>query len=400
MPTATIRFAEEELTLSLPDGVLRRPVGGMPVQPLPDVRAAAAAALAEPLEFPSLYRALTPDDHIAIVVREELAGVAGLLDAVMEQLERAGVSRAAVTLVVPPRAFPQGSDWRGPHADLALEVHEPATASRLAYLASTKAGRRIYLNRTVVDADQVVFISRVGFDPLFGYSGGLTELFPLLSDQATRHEFFQRPSQMRSGQAHGPAEAEAEEVGWLLGLPLFIQALETCQDQLSHVVAGTAAPVRARTCALLDRQARFSAGNADLVIATLTGTGLRQTLGDVAAALETASRVVRPGGRIVVLSRARPELSAGFEMLRAAPTPERGLSQARQADTPDAVSVWQWLCALQHAKVTLLSGLTAEVAEELFVTPMDDPGQLAKLVQAAETVLLIPDAHRCLVHLT
>jgi len=400
MPAVTIRFAEEELTLALPDGVLRHPRGGLPAEPLADVRTAATEALNEPLEFPPLYRALTPDDRVAIVVREELACVAALLDAVMDHLERAGISPSAVTLVVPPRAYRHLPDWRGKHCQLKLEVHEPGNASRLAYLASTKAGRRVYLNRTVVDADQVVIIGRAGFDPLFGYSGGLADLFPLLSDQATRHEFFQRPSQMKTGQPQGLAEAETEEVGWLLGLPLFVQALETSQDRLSHVVAGTAAPVRAQTCALLNRHARYSALNADLVIATLTGAGQRQTLGDVAAALETASRVVRPGGRIVVLSRAQPELSAGFEMLRNARTPERGLSQARQADAPDAVSLWQWLCALQHAKVTLLSGLAAEVAEELFVTPMDHPGQLARLAEGAESVLVIPDAHRCLVQLT
>ena len=52
----------------------------------------------------------------------------------------------------------------------------------LANLASTKAGRRVYLNRSLVDADQLIVVGRFHYDPMLGYAGGLSDLFPALSD--------------------------------------------------------------------------------------------------------------------------------------------------------------------------------------------------------------------------
>jgi nickel-dependent lactate racemase len=397
MGTTTIRFAQEEVTLPVDDGILRGPPSGQYEPPLADLPAAVAAALAQPLDFPPLKQALTPDDRVAIVVNEGLTHVSGLLGAVLRELEQAGVMRSNVTVVVPPRAFAPVHDCRGPHADLRLEVHNPDDPRRLAYLASTRGGRRIYLNRTVVDADQLIVLGRVRFDPLFGYSGGFSELFPLLSDQATRREFLRRPSLYQAGHARGRAQEEAAEVGNLLGVPFFIQAVETHGDQISHVVAGSAAAVSKQAQKWLNRHARFAAASADLVVAPLSIDSDCHNLADVAAALETASRVVRPGGRIVVLSRARSELSPGFELLRGAESPEHGLGQAQRQGLADAVSLWQWTCGLQHANVTLLSQLSPEVAEDLFVTPMDHPGQLERLTRQASSMLLIPDAHRFLV---
>ncbi|HMP01235.1 MAG TPA: lactate racemase domain-containing protein [Gemmatales bacterium] len=402
MSKVTLSFAREQTVLELEPDVVQ--IVGSPtlLAPLADTRAATVAALEEPLDFPPLYRALTPDDHIALVVAEDLAELPAILAGVLEQLERAGVQRSAVTLVVPPRQIDAETVWhrKADHlGPLHLEVHDPRDDRKLAYLANTKAGRRVYLNRTVVDADQVVVVGRAAFDPVFGFTGGVAELFPGLSDQPTRQAFLARPSLSQTGQVHGLAETEAEEVGWLLGMPFFIQGVETTDDRLSMVAAGGAAAVRAHTSAALLRTVLHRATSADLVIATLTGDPERQTLTQVAAALETAGRIVRPGGRIVVLSRARAALSAGFELLRQAERPELALRQARQQGMVDAVSLWQWITALQHAKVALLSDLANETAEELFVTPLERPEQLGRLAASAQSVLIIPDAHRRLVHL-
>lgn len=397
MGTTTFRFAQEEVTLPVAEGILQGPPNGQSKPPLADVPAAVAAALAQPLDFPPLRQALTPDDHIAVVVNESLPQVSEVFGAVLREIEQAGVMRSNVTVVVPPRAFSPCHDCRGPDADVRLEVHNPDDSRKLAYLASTRGGRRIYLNRTVVDADQLIVLGRARFDPLFGFSGGVSELFPLLSDQATRCEFLRRPSLHQAGRSKGRAQEEAAEVGKLLGLPFFVQAVETMGDQISHIVAGSAPAVSEHAQAWLNRHARFAAASADLVVAPLSNLDDSHNLADVAAALETASRVVRPGGRIVVLSRARAELSPGFEFLRGAESPEHGLRQAQQQGLADAISVWQWLCGLQHAHVTLLSQLPPEVAEDLFVTPMDHPGQLERLTRHASSMLLIPDAHRSLV---
>ena len=64
----------------------------------------------------------------------------------------------------------------------------PADRRGLSYLATTRRGRRIYLNRTAVDADQLVLLTRRSYDCRMGYAGGEGALFPALSDEAARQE--------------------------------------------------------------------------------------------------------------------------------------------------------------------------------------------------------------------
>ncbi len=166
--------------------VRRSPVAA----PLPDPSAAVRNALESPFDFPPLRRALTPDDQIAIVVDERVPQLPRLLVPLLDHIRSAGVSAGAITLVcVPPSS---GQPWleQLPDAfqDVRIEVHQPADRRKLAYLATTRQGRRIYLNRSAVDADQLVLLTRRTYDPLLGYAGAECALYPGLSDEATQRD--------------------------------------------------------------------------------------------------------------------------------------------------------------------------------------------------------------------
>src|SRR5439155_18524014 len=79
-------------------GVQRQPMAPA----LADPQEAVRAALENPIGFPALRRALTPDDHVAIVVDEELPRLAELLTPILEHITGAGVALPAITLVCSP----------------------------------------------------------------------------------------------------------------------------------------------------------------------------------------------------------------------------------------------------------------------------------------------------------
>src|SRR5262245_35344160 len=150
-----IGYGRERLELDVPAerlvGTHRHP----PAPLLPDPAEAVRRALEEPLGFPALRRALTPDDHVAVVVDERLAGLASLVAPVLEHLASAGVRPEAVTLLCPAPAASQPwvEELPDDFQDVRVEVHDPADRKRLSYLATTRGRRRVYLNRTAVDAD-------------------------------------------------------------------------------------------------------------------------------------------------------------------------------------------------------------------------------------------------------
>src|SRR5262245_15767797 len=261
--------------------------------PLADPAAAVRAALDRPLGFPPLWRALTPEDHVAIVVDEQLASLPLLLPPLLEHLQLANVRMDAVTLVcaAPSAGQPWLEELSDEYQDVHVEVHQPDDRKKLAYLATTRHGRRVYLNRTVVDADQAVIVTRRSYDCLLGYAGAAGALYPALSDTATFRELHSHLSLAVPGPEPWKLQREAAEVAWLLGVPFLVQVIEGSDGAVAHVLGG---PVEtsAEGERLLDERWRVEVDEpADVVIATIGGDPAGHGFAELASAWAAAARV-------------------------------------------------------------------------------------------------------------
>jgi nickel-dependent lactate racemase len=391
-----ITYGMEHLELEVGDDRVVPTRRQPPAPPLADPAGAVAAALEAPLGFPPLRRALTPDDHVAVVLDEQVPQLPRLLTPILEHIARAHVRPEAVTLLCPT---PSPQEWVDELPDefqeVRIEVHDPANRKRLSYLATTRQGRRVYLNRTAVDADQLVVLTRRGYDPLLGYSGAEGALYPALGDAEALAQSWERLSLAAPGAAPWPLRREAVEVAWLLGVPFLVQVIEGADSDLAHVLAG---PVEtsAEGQRLLDARWRVEVDEAaDTVVAGVGGEPGRHGFADLARALACAARVVKRGGRIVLLSGGEPELGDGAELLRRAEAPEAALDLARQQRTAEGVAALQWASAAAQARIYLLSGLPGDTAEELFAVPLDHAGQVQRLLRDG-SCLFLPDAQKTL----
>jgi nickel-dependent lactate racemase len=385
----------EHFGLRIPDAKLVR-VERQPVTPgLSDPADAVRQTLDSPWHYPPLRRALTPDDRVVVVVDDRLPHVESLVTPVLEHVLSAHVAPSAIALLM----LAAGSrDWTSrlasQYRDIAIEVHDPQDRRHLAYLATTRRGRRIYLNRTAVEADQVVILSRDRYDPLLGYWGPAGQLYPGLGDEATRQELSARFSNAAPGPTPWPSSQESEEVAWLLGAPFMVHVINGSGDEIAHVVAGDAATA-AEARRLLDIRWRVSVERAaETVVAIVGGDPVRQDFSDLASALGGAARVVRPGGKIILLSRAQPSLGRGAEILCQADTPQTGLALLRRESPPDASAAFQWATAVEKASVYLLGNLSEETTEDLFATPLQHARQVQRLLDADGSCLLIEDADK------
>lgn len=348
-------------------------------------------ALEKPFGFEPLRRALTPDDRVTVVADTRLPHFAEMLAEVLKHLDSAGVGPAHVTIVSPPGA-PQGwiDELPDEFADVTAETHDPADAKRHAYLATTKGGRRLYLNRSLVEADFAILLTGRRYDPHSGYAGAEAAVFPTLSNEETLAEL---AGTFTTG-APEHVEGEAAEIAWLLGTPFFIQVIEGEGDTVQEVVAGLydSAPEGIRR-----QDARWK-GTIDTepetVIAAVSGTPPEVTFLDLAKAAATAARVVQKGGRIALLTTACPDLGPGAQLLRSldGPTGAKKLLEKEKPD--DWVAAALWVYAAKRASIFLASGYPDDVAEELFATPIRTASEAQRLIDTGGRVLLIPDAHK------
>jgi nickel-dependent lactate racemase len=365
---------------------------------LSDPATAMRDALDQPIEFPPLRRALTPDDHVVIAIDEHLPQLSRLLVPILEHVRTAGVSAEAITLLcVPPSTGqPWLEDLPDDFQDVRVEIHQPGDRRKLSYLATSKQGRRIYLNRSAVDADQLILLTRRSYDPVLGYAGAETALFPGLSDEETQHEIDVHLHLEPPGAKPWAVQRDACEVAWLLGAPFLVQVIEGTGTEIAHVVAGTA-HASEKGKQLLDARWRLTGDKpADVVVASLVGDSARITFEDIAHAFFTATRVVKPGGRIALLCDAAPVPSHSFGLLRQREDAAAGLQLIMKEKPSDLAAGFMWASAARDARLYLLSGLPSETVEELFATPLVHAHEVQKLLAGGATCLLLPDAHKTL----
>jgi nickel-dependent lactate racemase len=371
---------------------------GASTPPVTDLAAAVNHALEEPFHFPALRRALTPDDHVTIAVDEGLPRLTELLVPLLEHVCAAGVSPEAIKLVCQPPST--GQPWAlelpDQFLDVHVEVHQPGDRRQLSYLATTRKGRRIYLNRSAVDADQLILLTGRGYDPQVGISGAEIFLFPGLADESSQQDNAGKLSLDAPGSEPWPIRQEAAEVSWLLGAPFLVQVIEGAGGQIFHILGG---PVDSsgEGQRLLDAVWRVEVDRpADIVVTAISGDSARHTWNDLAHAFSCAARVVKPGGRIVLLTDAQPELGPAAALMRQCDDPVAALKLLVKEKPPDLASGFLWASAAEQAKLFLLSRLPGDVVEELFVTPLEQPGQAAKLLSDQASCLFLPDAHKTL----
>jgi nickel-dependent lactate racemase len=387
----TLHFGREQIDVAIAEDQLLA-VGRRAVPPpLADAAAGVRAAVQAPLGFPPLRRALTPDDHVTVVIDEHLPHVGQLLAPLLEHIGSAGVAPGAITLLTSAPAVDQSwiDDLPDAYEEVRVEVHDPNDRKKLAYLATTRAGRRLYLNRSAVDADQLVVLARPDVEPLLR-RGGAGMLYPALSDEATREEL----TGVRAGAAS--LRSEAAEIAWLLGAPFLVQVIEGPGDDIAAVVTGPVETAEEARRLYEARWVRTVPGLADTVVTTLSGDSRRHEFSDLARALAHAAEVVQPEGRIILLTAALPRLGPGAELLRNSDDAGQALGLLEKGQVPDRAAAMQWAAAARRAHIYLLSGLPEVTAEELFVTPMEHPSQLQRLVRSAGSYLLLEDADKTL----
>jgi nickel-dependent lactate racemase len=387
--TTQLIVGSEPWPLAAPAGravaLARRPFAAPAAPPGELVR----AALEAPFEFEPLRRALTPDDRVTVVIDPHLPHLADMLAAVLRHLGSAGVAAAAVTVVSPPHA-PDAwvAELPDEFADVIAETHDPADPKKLAYLATTRGGRRLYLNRSVVDADFVVLLTGRRYDPHTGYAGAEAALFPALSDEETRAAFL---GEFTTG-APQWSDGEATEAAWLLGTPFLVQVIEGAGDTVQEVVAGL---MNSGAEGVRRQDARWRgtvAAAAETVIAAVSGAAV--SFLDLAKALATAARAVQKGGRIALLTAAAPDLGRGAQLLRRLEEPTGAKKYLAREKPEDWAAAALWVFAAKRASIFLVSGYPDDVAEELFATPIRTPSEVQRLIDTGGAVLFLPDAHK------
>lgn len=363
-----------------------------------DLRAEIRTALQQPLDFPPCEQLFVPHDHVAVALDRDTPGAPEVLAELWTLLQRRGVDAADVTVVQPAALHgsqpdPRGCLPRAVAAEMNWFVHDPTVAQATAYLASGNRGERIYLARSVVEADVALSVGEMRFDPLLGYAGTASVFYPGLSSVEAISRALGEGHQELGPDDERPLRQLVDEVSWLLGTQFSVQVFAGAGGGVARVLAGaTEAVFRAGREWLLAHARVHLPERVPVVVVAVdidaAGHGWKQ----LGAALQTARNLVTRGGRIIVLSEFDAELGEGMKLLRESVEPRDALAALRKSAPLDFTPALQWATAADWARVFLLSRLPPDVAESLHVSALETPAEAARLLAGDDPCVLIGGA--------
>ena len=113
--------------------------------------------------------------------------------------------------------------------------------------------------------------------------------------------------------------------------------------------------------------------------------------------MATGRRALEPNGRLVLLTTAAPPLDDSGDLLLKVDEPATALKRIAKAKPVDAMPGTFWAYAAKKARLFVASGWPDALVEELFATPIADAAEVQRLIDAAGSVLFLPDAHKTFV---
>ena len=363
------------------------------------VRGTIRENLRHPLEFPPLEQAVIPEDRVTIALDAGTPHAADIVAEVWSVLEARGIQAANVTILQTPALPGSGSD--DPRCELPPEhgmrvkhvVHDPRDANRCGYLASTAGGDRIYLARELLEADVVLSVGRIAFDPVLGYRGTNSVFYPALSDQNAHAR--------SRGQGHtelGPDDARplrefVDEIAWLLGTQFTVQVVPSCGTGLAAVFAGAIDHVfRTGRTELNQRWRLVLPERAEIVVVAVDQDAAGHGWAQLGSAVAAARNLVTRDGRIIVLTDLDHEPGEGIGLLRRADEPADALKPLRLESPSDLIPATQLINGLEWGRVSLRSRLDTELLEDLFITPLNDDRETMRLLAGNESCTFVGSA--------
>jgi nickel-dependent lactate racemase len=345
------------------------------------------AAFSNPLDFPPLEQACVPGDRVVIALDRHTPAASELIAEIWLVVSRRGVEPQAFHVIQPvaldgvPLTDPRSLLPDDVRDAVTWTIHDPTDASRQAYLATTARGERVYLARELTDADVVLSVGEISYDPLLGYRGAGSVFYPGLSNT----DAFIRSR----GEGHSelgpdderPLRQSIDEIAWLLGAQFSVQVIPSAGTGAAAVLAGSIDAVLRKGRRLLDKLWRLRLPKrVPTVVAAIDAGCAGHGWDQLGATLATARNLVEKGGRIVVLSEMSSEPGEGVKLIQQHRSPREALQPIRRQAGVDMIPATQLAGAADWARVYLLSRLERHLVGELFMEPLENEGELARLL--------------------
>ncbi|AFV12927.1 hypothetical protein Tph_c27620 [Thermacetogenium phaeum DSM 12270] len=388
-------------TLPLPPALLERAQWLAPAgepEPVPDPAAAVRAALRNPHGASPLRELAAPGEKVAIIVSDITRPVPTylILPPLLAELHGAGVRVEDVTIVfgLGTHRSMTAEERRSILGEEVFEKYRSVEPHDYVLLGRTSRGTPIEVTPEVAEADLVVLTGNLEYHYYAGYTGGFKALLPGVASYRAienNHQMMMDPASGTAVADGNPVREDMEEFGRFFPRTFVVDVLLNSQKGIFAVMAGDPVAAHREGCRLLDNYYKvFVDAPADVVVVSAGGYPKDLNLYQAQKALESAARVVKTGGRLVLVAELQDGIGNNVfeEWMLNSSSPEQILERMRQGFVfggHKAVSIAK---LVSRCQLLLKSSLDDETARRFYFQPLKDLADLE--LRPGESVLIIP----------
>jgi lactate racemase len=310
-------FGKSGLNLTLSDEFSYQVLEARSAAPLPDWQDALDHALDAPIAGPPLKELAAGKQSAAISVCDITRPAPNrlVLPPVLERLERAGIARDAVTILIAtglhrPASEAEIREIVGPEIAGTVRVvnHNARDLASHRSLGSTHSGTPVYIDERFVAAGVHITLGFIEPHLMLGFSGGRKLVAPGLAAQETikvlHSPKFMRDARTVEGSVEdNPLHRELLEIARMARHDFIVDVALTRDRKIAGVFAGGAERAHAEGMKFVSRvMLEQIDGPADAVITSSAGYPLDLTFYQAIKGVTAAQHIVRSGGRILLVA--------------------------------------------------------------------------------------------------
>ena len=372
----------------------------VPEENVPDASRTLAAAVADPFGTPPLADLLELGQKVVIAVDDitRTTPTVQLLDAILPELDRAGVHREDITILLA----------LGTHRDMTPEEiraglgdgitrqyrvvnHHARAAVELTHCGATWRGTDAIVNRLAAEADFLIGCGHIVPHRIAGFSGGGKIILPGIASEKSVGQMHwlstQFPNEKITGVRDNPVRTEIDGVARLAGLRFILNVVQDSAGKVVQAVAGD--PVAAHREGVYQSLRIYGAAMPDLADIVLADSYPSDIdMWQAAKAIFACGLAVKKGGTIVLVTPCPEGVAPTHPQVL-----EYGYARwsevaelARSGRFPDMVAASHIIEVgeiLERARIILVSeGIDAQAAQQLGLDWAESPQSALDMAMA------------------
>ncbi|MHA1581377.1 MAG: nickel-dependent lactate racemase [Candidatus Baldrarchaeia archaeon] len=419
MVEVKLKYGETSLSVDIPDKNLIGVINPRFVNGVGNVEKETLRAISNPIKAPILDKIAKAGNKVAIVVDDHTRPIKSkiIVKPLLDYLNKIGIQDEDVTIIIGHGSHRKIRENEAENI-LGKEILErvnwiphDASSEDLVYIGETSYKTKVYINKVFHDADIKILTGDVCLHYYAGYGGGRKSVLPAISGMETishNHAMLTHPKATTGNLDGNPVHLDMTEAARLAKPDFIVNVVMNHKKEVVKAFAGDLEEAFMQGVKLVDQIYKVKVDKqADIVLVSAGGYPSDIDLYQAYKAIDSALRVVKPGGILVVAAECRDGHGhkVFYEWMKKYQTIEEMEKQIKTNFKLGGHKAYYILKAKQKADIILISKMNPKEVKNIFrlepAKNLDDALEMAFAKKSKNAkIFIMPEAAKVLPELS